>query len=307
MNFGEVLTRAWEIIWKHKVLWIFGLLASLAGGGENSVNWRMDLNDRNVNIPFGNFERVFEQVPFWLPLLIFMAILVIVVVLIVLGTIGRSGLVHGAWRADEGVERLTFSQLFNEGMVYFWRVLLLGIIIWAVGLAVVMALTIPAVLTLGLALLCLWPLYCLLIPFFYLLNVVFNLAIVAVVGENRGIMDGLSRGWEVFRSRMGEIIVMSLVLVIGVLIVNFIISLPMLLVAAPLAAAVMRGGDVVLRGGLAISAVLFLLYLPILLAASAIVRSYMDTAWTLIFRRATGRAAGAASMEVIDSPAAPLV
>ena len=24
-NFGEVLTRAWQIIWKHKVLWIFGI------------------------------------------------------------------------------------------------------------------------------------------------------------------------------------------------------------------------------------------------------------------------------------------
>jgi hypothetical protein len=27
-NFGEVLTRAWQIIWKHKVLWVFGILAS---------------------------------------------------------------------------------------------------------------------------------------------------------------------------------------------------------------------------------------------------------------------------------------
>ena len=32
-NFGEVLTRAWQIIWKHKVLWIFGILASCARGG----------------------------------------------------------------------------------------------------------------------------------------------------------------------------------------------------------------------------------------------------------------------------------
>ena len=34
-SFGEVLTRAWQNIWKHKVLWIFGILASCArrGGG----------------------------------------------------------------------------------------------------------------------------------------------------------------------------------------------------------------------------------------------------------------------------------
>ncbi|MGZ9167228.1 MAG: hypothetical protein ACXW4U_18815, partial [Anaerolineales bacterium] len=35
-NFGEVLTRAWQIIWKHKVLWVFGILASCGrGGGGN--------------------------------------------------------------------------------------------------------------------------------------------------------------------------------------------------------------------------------------------------------------------------------
>ncbi len=32
MNIGEVLTRAWQITWKYKVLWIFALFASLAGG-----------------------------------------------------------------------------------------------------------------------------------------------------------------------------------------------------------------------------------------------------------------------------------
>ena len=34
-NFGEVLTRAWQIIWKHKVLWIFGFLAGCGQGGTN--------------------------------------------------------------------------------------------------------------------------------------------------------------------------------------------------------------------------------------------------------------------------------
>ena len=35
-NFGEVLTRAWQNIWKHKVLWIFGILASCARGSGGS-------------------------------------------------------------------------------------------------------------------------------------------------------------------------------------------------------------------------------------------------------------------------------
>lgn len=34
-NFGEALTRAWQIIWKHKILWVFGILASCGRGGGN--------------------------------------------------------------------------------------------------------------------------------------------------------------------------------------------------------------------------------------------------------------------------------
>jgi hypothetical protein len=48
------------------------------------------------------------------------------------------------------------------------------------------------------------------------------------------------------------------------------------------------------RGGLVLSAALFLLYLPILLAARGLLQSYVDTAWTLTFRRLTGRAPGSA-------------
>ena len=39
MNYGEILKKTWKIIWKHKILWLFGILAgcgasaSGAGGG----------------------------------------------------------------------------------------------------------------------------------------------------------------------------------------------------------------------------------------------------------------------------------
>jgi hypothetical protein len=33
MDFGEVLTKAWKIIWKYKILWLFGIFVFLWGGG----------------------------------------------------------------------------------------------------------------------------------------------------------------------------------------------------------------------------------------------------------------------------------
>ena len=32
-DIGKILSRAWQILWKYKVLWIFGLLLALSGAG----------------------------------------------------------------------------------------------------------------------------------------------------------------------------------------------------------------------------------------------------------------------------------
>jgi hypothetical protein len=50
MNIGEVLSRAWKITWKYKVLWIFGILAGCAsgggsGGGGNGLSYTYDQGD----------------------------------------------------------------------------------------------------------------------------------------------------------------------------------------------------------------------------------------------------------------------
>lgn len=38
MDFGEVLTRAWRIVWKFKILWIFGIFASCGTHNGGSFN-----------------------------------------------------------------------------------------------------------------------------------------------------------------------------------------------------------------------------------------------------------------------------
>ena len=57
-DIGKILSRAWHILWKYKVLWIFGLLLALSGaggggssGGGSNSNYSMDKNNQ-----FGQFE-----------------------------------------------------------------------------------------------------------------------------------------------------------------------------------------------------------------------------------------------------------
>ena len=214
-------------------------------------------------------------------------------VVIVLGTYGRIGLARGAWEADEGAAKLTFSGLFAQSGRYFWRILILAALIIAVGILLVIIITLPAallgVLTLGIGLICLIPFFCILGLLGWVAQIVIRLAIIAIVGEDLGVMAGLKRGWEVARDHLGESIVMGLILGIGAGVINFVIALPFLGALLPLSMMFFNQTTTVVRTSLITTGVLVCLYLPVAIFLGGVVESYIGTAWTLTFRRLTGR------------------
>jgi len=298
MNYGEVLTRAWKIIWKFKVLWIFGILASCGtgsgnGGGGNNVSYQFSSGDLPPQFEqfFGNIER-FANDLWWIFGLIICLTCVLVLVAIFLSTIGKIALIKGTLRAEEGAERMGFIELFNASTPYFWRVFGLSLLLFFVffvavmfGVLVFMA---AAMATLGIALICLLPLCCLMIPVMWAVGVILEQAYIAIVVEERGIADGLSRGWEVAKSHWEPMLVMGVILIFGGAIVGLIIAVPMFLVMFPLLFTLgITGGDSM--APLAIGGICFLLYLPVLILASGIIKAYVQSAWTLTFLRVTGR------------------
>src|SRR5512138_2092297 len=114
-NFGEVLTRAWQIIWKHKVLWIFGILASCSRGGSN-FNSGGNNSGGGGNGGFGTGPNVppqFERFAEWVAnnittfvVLIITLACVIAIISIFLGTIGRIGLIRGTAQVEGGAASL---------------------------------------------------------------------------------------------------------------------------------------------------------------------------------------------------------
>jgi hypothetical protein len=306
MDFGEVLTRAWQIIWKHKVLWIFGILASCAstngspGNAGSGMSWQTD------QFPY-QIERAFNQIPDWqIAMFVGMAILVglvLVILAIFLGTIGKIGLVRGTLQAEKGIEKLTFGELFSGSTPYFWRVFLLNLLVglgmFVIGFIIAMIVIFGSIFTLGLGLICLIPLICLFIPFAWAVGVVLEQSIVAIVAEDLGVMDGLKRGWEVVKLNAGSMILMWLILVLGIgLIGGLIIGLPLMLTFGPIVATIFLGSEQAIWGGLAVAAVCFVAYLPFLILLSGIMRSYVGSAWTLTFLRLTS------TPEVGDEPEA---
>ncbi len=307
MNIGEVLSRAWDIIWKNKILWLFGLLASLSGGvGDLNTRFNNRVNGGTISTPLPGLDRFFSGIPWWVFMMLLLAALVLIVIFVIIGALGRAGLVRGAWLADDGETGLNFRRLFQEGRTYFWRVLLLGILIFTASRSLIILLVIPTVmatvLTFGLALICLLPLICLLIPVFIAVDVIVQLAIVAITGENLGVMDGLRRAWDVFRSHLGEMIAMVVILVIGAAVVNFFFGLPLLLIMAPFISAALSPVGQIAAGQIAVSLFLFAMYLPVLLFVRGLVTSYIDSTWTLTYRRLTGRGPGSPAAAETPQP-----
>jgi hypothetical protein len=300
MNYGEVLTRAWKIVWKYKVLWIFGILASCGTGGSGGGN-NFSYQFSNGDLPpqfqqfFNNSGQFFNDF-WWVIGLLICLTCVLVMVAIFLSTIGRIALIKGTLRAETGAERLGFIDLFNESTPYFWRVFGLSILLFFVffvavmfGVLIFMA---AAMATFGIALICLLPLCCLMIPVMWAVSVILEQAYIAIVAEDRGVIEGLTRGWDVVKSHWEPMLIMALILIFGGAIVGFIIAIPLFIILFPLffMMGITSGGNM---APLAVGGICFLIYLPVLILAGGIIKAYIQSAWTLTFLRVTGSGSAA--------------
>jgi hypothetical protein len=286
-NFGEVLTRAWQIIWKHKILWVFGIFASCSRGGGGGNAGRG--GGGNGNQQFPQWQQTMDQIGrwindnMWIVAVIVIVALLLVVLAIFLGTIGRIGLIKGTQRAEQGAERLIFGELFSESMPYFWRVFGLSVLIGLISLLILLPLIFFGVITAGVGFICLLPLFCILVPVLWAVSVVIEQANAAIVLENLGIGDGLRRGWEVVRNNPGPMIVLALILFIGSGVIGFIIALPVIAAVLPFVFGAATGNTNPVWFG----AVCFVIYLPILIVLSGILTAYMQTVWALTYMRLT--------------------
>ena len=294
-NFGEILSRAWQIIWKHKVLWIFGIFASCSRGAGGGGGGGGGGRNGPGNQPFPQFERIFNQIGQWINdnpwivVVIVIVVLVLVVLSIYLGTIGRIGLIQGTYQADGGAERLIFGELFSGSTPYFWRVfglsLLIGLILAFVFILLFVPLALFGALTAGVGLICILPLLCILIPILWGITVVIEQANVAIVLENLGIMDGLRKGWSVVRANIGPMILLALILFIGSGVIGFILAIPIIVALFPFVFGVANNSNSPIWIGILCCAA----YFPVLLLLNGILTAYVQSVWALTYMRLTAK------------------
>ena len=299
MNYGKVLTRAWEITWRWKALWLLGFLAALGRAGGTSGNTGYSFDE-------GDMPYYVDQVPPELVglILAFLCLAVIIAIAIwVVSVIARAGLIAGVQQVeDEGA--MTFGSAWRVGVSRFWTVFGIGILAAIpLFLAVIVGAIVLAGLIAGGALLpsseggkiagivipsvfCGGTFCCLMIILGVVLGQIRVYAERAAVLEGLGWIDAFKRGWDVLKSNLGPtilywLIFLGLGIIVGVIV--FVVAMAFILPFIGIIANVDLGGWAfapLCCGGL----------LAIIIGAiiSAVIEVFTSATWTLAYREMTG-------------------
>lgn len=292
MDFGLVLSRAWQIFSRHKVLWLFGILAGCTSTNLGTSNVSYSFNQEDFAYRFQQPQFSFDGGSEWvlIALLILAAVFVLGLLAAFVGTAGRIGLIRGISHADDGKTHLTFSELFNESLGDFWRVFGINLLLWLVlPLLLLAVLFVLAISIVGIA--CLIPLVCLLAPISWALGILVQMIYHAIILDEANLTDAIRRGWEVFRTNLGSLLVMGLILMVISSVIGFVIGLPIILVMLPAIAGVIIGNEPIATGSFVVTALCIAGYIPVAIILNGLIQTYVQAAWTLTYRRLTGHEA----------------
>lgn len=295
MDIFGIFKRAWEITWKYKGLWVLGILANCSGGnGGGSGNAGRNVEYRLSGDDFPQFQQWVDSVPdeAWtsIGIGIAVALLLLALLVLVLSTIGNGGLIAGFGMADSN-QPVTLGRAFREGGKFFWKLLAIQVIPVILSLLLIVPLFIGSatvgVLTAGVGLLCLAPLLCLIVPAGILVTIYIQLTQIALVNDDLSIGQAFSRAWELVRAQPGNILIMALVLGIGNFIAGLALAAPFFLMAIPFLISAVGSADAASVANFSTLLIGSLVYLPILILLSGILRTFITGTWTLTYREMT--------------------
>ena len=308
MDYGRILSRAWEITWRWKILWVLGFLATLGTGGTaGQPSYSFDSSD------WGRTTYGPQMSSGVIALLVGVGCLVILlaIALWVISTIARGGLIAGVQQVEE--EGSTgFKQAWRVGVKRFWTLFGIGILaglptflLLVVGigtLVVLILLTVSGFETSDAAgatgivasVLCGGTLCCGAILLSLLLSQIRIYAERAALLEGFGWIEAFGRGWQVLKQNLGPTIILWLIFFVIGMVVGGLVFGALAVAMAPMLAMFAHtdpGAWLLVPmclGGL-LGAILFALI-------SSVVETFTSASWTLAYRQLAGLAAPAAEI-----------
>ncbi len=302
MNYGQILSRAWSITWRWKVLWVLGFLTALSSSLSSGTNLSYRMNDTDV----ANWALDLPAWPnavLWLSL-IGCGALVLALALAVLSVIATGGLIAGVQQVEEeGTTSLRSA--WRVGVRRFWRLFGISLVVelpvFLLVLVVVLLLAFGIVgltntltdSTGGMAIahtvsvVCGSLLCCTLLPIGIALTMVTTFAQRAAILEELPWIQAVTRGWQVFRDHLGPSLILWLISVAIGLAVGILLGLVALPIVLALFALFEADGATALFIVLAVCA--GVVSFAIFGFVEAVQGTFTSAAWTLAYRHLTAR------------------
>ncbi|HKY52987.1 MAG TPA: hypothetical protein VJM08_01725 [Anaerolineales bacterium] len=271
-DFETVLTRAGQITWRYKNLWLAGIAISL-----------VSLLLAPIILAFSSFaapSEVNQQLPSMMLANVTAILLAILSIPIFVIAISIPSL--GTFQVEQGSENVRFGQLVRGVLPYFWRVsgivlLVSGGMFLAVLMLIVFAFSI-SVLTMGIGLLCIFPLLILIIMMVILGYALMEQAVSAVLVDNLRVSSALQRAWELVMKNPGLMTLMSLINYVGAIVAILIIL--SILTTLP-----MFGSEPDIQSFR--NMMWMLAFLPFYVVFQGVLVTSFQSVWTLIYLRLT--------------------
>lgn len=283
MDYGNILSRAWQVTWKHKVLWIFGIFVALSSG-SGSFNSGTSWNQSSSSGGGGNFPqpdmppqlREFLNSPA-LPIAIIALLclgLIIALAIFLMGVASTGALIGGIDLA-ESTGAVTFAQAWTLGTSNFLKILGLKIGVGIIGFVAIFA-----------GIIC-CPLLCLVVPGSIALQVIAEFASFAIVLDKEGVIESIQKGFNVLKTNFTSVFVLGLILFgIGIA-YGLVVAIPVLVAFAPAIIAVMgstREPNMMLIGA---TVLMFLCLIPIFIVVGGVYTTWQTATWQLAYRQFT--------------------
>ncbi len=285
-DFGEVLARARQITWRYKNLWFAGIVISLVSLVFALINVAHNPAFSSFAIP----SEVNRQLP---PILLSNVSLILLTILsIPFFVIGISIPSLGTFQLEQGSENVNLGQLIRGVLPYFWRIFGIVLLLWGLIFLTMIILIASVILlsamTLGLGLLCAFPLFILLIIVAILGYALIEQAVSAVLVDHLGVSSALRRASELVQKNPGVMALMSLINYVGAIVAILLISIPMMIPMFGSTSNLGSEPNAQLLERFSRNLILWgLIFLPFYVVFQGILLTFVQSIWTLIYLRLT--------------------
>jgi len=287
MNQGEVLSRTWKLLWKHKVLYLLGFIRALVWAGLTVLGFNiMYISPAEFENWVNSTGISIQAIPIigWgLIGVVMVAALALILYLTLFFTAAQY---CNAWQANtDEITKLSFGKLWRNIHPYALQMFLFSLILGGISLVAAMAVGTPVLYVVKLQ--HFYPSY-LAAPLFFLqtaasfvLFILFSLGYAGIVTEGLGAIAAIRRAWEVAIHHKAALALLTFFLLLINIGCSALIQTPLM----PLVA--MSSISVTEHSSNLAALVILSIMILVLILYTGLWLSFNDTAWVVAYNRLT--------------------